>query len=94
MYRCTDVTQGSNLHLLLWQADSLPLSHLGSSTYWLLLGALKNAAAGVLLPVVLNRMVREVIWALGFFRAPQSLRITEPSGNHSGPLASVGKRLY
>ena len=24
------LTQGSNLHLLRWQVDSLPLSHLGS----------------------------------------------------------------
>ena len=27
-------TQGSNLHLLHWQADSLPLSHLGNDTRW------------------------------------------------------------
>ena len=27
------LTQGSNLHLLHWQADSLPLSHLGSPSY-------------------------------------------------------------
>ena len=26
------LTQGSNLHLLQWQADSLPLSHQGSLT--------------------------------------------------------------
>ena len=26
-------TQESNLHLLHWQADSLPLSHLGSPTF-------------------------------------------------------------
>ena len=28
-------TQGSNLCLLLWQAESLPLSHLGSWTLWI-----------------------------------------------------------
>ena len=28
------LTQKSNLHLLHWQVDSLPLSHLGSSFYF------------------------------------------------------------
>ena len=28
-------TQGSNLHLLCWQADSLPLSHLGSPEWYI-----------------------------------------------------------
>ena len=31
------LTQGSNLHLLHWQADSLPLSHPGSPIIWALL---------------------------------------------------------
>ena len=29
------LTQGSNLHLLHWQVDSLPLHHLGSPSRWL-----------------------------------------------------------
>ena len=29
------LTQGSNLHLLYWQGDSLPLSHLGSPIIWI-----------------------------------------------------------
>ena len=43
------LTQGANLHLLHWQADSLPLNHLGSPIYsltiWLILNDLLKSQA-------------------------------------------------
>ena len=72
------LTQGLNLRFLNWQADSLPLSHLGSPPIRLLLLLLSHFSC-VWLSGTLGTIARQAPLSMGFFRQEYWSRLPFPS---------------
>ena len=75
------MTKGSNLRLLHWQADSLPLNHLGSSQ-WILLLLLLSCFSRVRLCAIPWTAAYQASPSMGFSRQEYWSGLPFPSPVH------------